>query len=139
MAMVTQEETKMRRLVLAVAGLTAMAIAVPAPASAQVNASRLYKLCWMEDPECLPTLRTVYFLAMAKMANKTHMERFTCGKGNDLPDQLLFYEFMHGVQMEPAILEWTAIEAEMEVLSFGVPACRIDAPRKEWGEPSAAR
>lgn len=137
--MVTQEETKMRRFVLAVAGLAAMAIAVPTPASAQVSASRLYKLCWMEDPECIPTLRTVYFLAMAKMANKTHMSRFTCAKGNDLSDELLFYGFMRVAETEPAILGWTAIEAEMEVLSLGLPACRIDPPRKEWGEPSAAR
>lgn len=113
----------MRRLVLAVASLAAMAIAVPAPASAQVSASRLYKLCWMEDPECIPTLRTVYFLAMAKMANETHDRRYTCAKGNDLSDELMFDEFMHFVRWEPAILTLTAIEAEKQVLSSFPQTC----------------
>lgn len=130
----------MRRFILTVAGLAFLGpLSLPAPAAAQVSASRLYKMCWMEDPECIPTLRTVYFLAMAKMANKTHMARFTCAKGNDLPDELMFAGFMHVARLEPSILGLTAIEAEMEVLSLGLPACRIDPPRKEWGEPTASR
>lgn len=125
----------MRRIVLAIVAT----VALSASAHAQIGASRLYKLCLMEDPECLPTLRTVYFLAMAKLSNQTHMARFTCAKGNDLPDDLMFAGFMHVARLEPAILGLTAIEAEMEVLSLGLPACRIDAPRKEWSEPTSAK
>lgn len=113
----------MRRFILVLAGITVMTLAAPVSASAQVSASRLYKLCWMEDPECIPTLRTVYFLAMAKMANETHDRRYTCAKGDDLSDELMFDEFMHLVRWEPAILNLTAIEAEKQVLSSFPQTC----------------
>lgn len=93
----------MRRLILAIAGVTAMAIAAPVPAAAQVSASRLYKLCLMEDPDCLLTLHTVYALALAKLANIPERAGPMCRPHHDngaVTDQDVFYYYMRALQTD---------------------------------------
>jgi hypothetical protein len=93
----------MRRFILAVAGIAAIAIAAPVPATAQVSASRLYKLCLMEDPDCLLTLHTVYALALAKLANIPERVGPMCRPhhaGRTVPDDELFYYYMNALQTD---------------------------------------
>jgi hypothetical protein len=120
MAMDNQEETKMRRFVLAVAGLAFLGpLSLPAPAAAQVSASRLYKLCLMEDPDCLLTLHTVYALALAKLANTPERIGPMCRphhEGRSVSDQELFYYYMHALQTDEGYLSRMSAIGAMTVI-----------------------
>ena len=44
----------------AVAAVVAVALAAPAAAQSFPSPSRTFKLCWMEDPACMPMVRAGY-------------------------------------------------------------------------------
>lgn len=121
MAMGNPEETKMRRFILAVAAITAVALAVPTPAAAQVSASRLYKLCLMEDPDCLLTLHTVYALSWARLANIPERAGPMCRppQQNANSDGDLFYNYMRAMQTDQGYLSsMSAIGAMTRIIVF---------------------
>ena len=106
----------MLRLVAVV--VIAASISGPAHADA-VRASRLYKLCQIEDPQCMPMLIAAYNTAVAEQARASHP--VVCLRGHHLSEQQIWGTFMQMAGNTPEALGHDAVWFETYVLSFAAP------------------
>lgn len=89
-----------------------------------LRASRLYKLCLMEDPQCIPDLMAVYRVAKmdAPAWLRADLEKqYRSGSCIRMSqEECVFRRFM---EIGRGYLNLSAVDAEMQVLTFGDP-CR---------------
>jgi hypothetical protein len=102
--------------------LAALALSWPVAAGAQnVAASRVFKLCLMEDPSCMGLVRGAHARVMAQQAKA--QRPVVCPHGYRMTDAQIITTFMQIGQTEPAALSVPLDQFETYVLSYALP-CR---------------
>lgn len=113
----------MRRLiVLSVFALFALTATGHAQ-SWDIGTSRLYKLCWMEDPSCITNLRHVMSVLKEKVAKEPEGNKSFCLNGRTPSDQWLYNTFMLTMQSGDVNNNLSTVELMRSQL-FVVARCR---------------
>jgi len=101
----------------------AIAALLPSLKAEAQTASRVYKLCLIEDPSCMPLLRQAYEHAVEiNKAPPPGIPRF-CPHGHILVDGQILGPFMQMAEATPEFLGYQVDIFEAYVLQFALP-CR---------------
>lgn len=105
--------------------ILAAAVWLPALGAPDITSSyRLYKLCEIQDPQCLPALRG--------LVKKIVADNPGCAQ-YPVPDQALYATFMQVVGNEPSLLRYPPLTVEAYVYSSTIAGCIHKMPAPQAG------
>jgi hypothetical protein len=87
-----------------------------------ITTNRAYQLCQIEDPSCLPNLRSIYRAAVAR--NATMAEPYFCKTFRPLTDREIYGSFMQMLDQRPGLVTISALDAELSILNIFIGRCQ---------------
>lgn len=114
----------MKRIILT---LVILSTGAPTARAEPLSATRLYKMCWMEAPDCMLNLKTVYALASAKLLNEPkHVKSAFCEAVAATPgtwsDRSILFNYMHMFD-NPVVADQLAWLSAIDAMKLTIDPC----------------